>query len=249
MENNQAGVVEGQQRKTLDNSTTNSYNNITEAQIVTDTVKRFVDNTLLTQNSSQLTIDLANYAIKLASLAAPFNGVITHEDVTVANQNVTPLTSFSVADPTSLVFRANVAATDIDFVSVGSAATIQIDGQNQTYQGTVMKIYPDKTTLANGQQVYQVDVQSTGLTAQGKLSQSGSVSIQSNAQQNVIMVPAWTVLNHNYVWVMENNKPVLKQVTVGKSHGQNVEITNGILPGDKVIVNPKDIAKQNYQLL
>ncbi|HSW96925.1 MAG TPA: efflux RND transporter periplasmic adaptor subunit [Candidatus Saccharimonadales bacterium] len=248
-ENNQGGVVEGQQRAALDASTTNSYNSITEAQIVTDTVKRFVNNSALAQNSAQLNVDLANDAIQLATLTAPFNGVITHEDVTAANQNVTPTTTFSLADPTNLVFKANVLPTDIDFVSIGSPATIRLDGQNKMYQGTVTKIYPDKTTLANGQKVYLVEIQSDALKAQIKLNQSGSVIIQSNTKSNVIMVPSWTVLNHTYLWVMEDNKPVKKQITVGKTHGTNIEITSGLKPGDKVIVNPKGIAEQEYQLL
>lgn len=253
-ENNQAGVVEGQQRVALDKSTTNSYNNITEAQIVTDTVQRFVDNSLLSQNSAQLNVDLANYAIQLASLTAPFNGIITHEDVKVANQNVGPTTGFSIADPTNLVFRANLAPSDIDFVSVGSSATIQLDGQRQTYTGIVTKIYPSKTTLSDGEQVYQVDIQSDELDAKAQtmpslLSQSGSVNIQSNTTQNVTLVPTWTILNHNYVWVMENNKQVLKQVSVGKTHGQNIEITSGLSTGDRVITDPKGIAQENYQLL
>ncbi|HSW88055.1 MAG TPA: efflux RND transporter periplasmic adaptor subunit [Candidatus Saccharimonadales bacterium] len=254
-ENNQAGVVEGQQRTALDASTSNTYNNITEAQIVTDTVKRFVNNSNLAQNSAQLNVDLANYAIQLATLTAPFNGVVTHEDVTVANQNVTPSTTFSIADPSNLVFKANILPTDIDFVSVGSPATIRLDGQNKTYQGTVTKIYPDKTTLSNGQKVYVVEIQSDAVktvrvqSIEPLLGKSGSVTIQSNTNANVIMVPTWTVLNYTYLWVMEDNKPVLKQITVGKTHGTNIEITSGLKPGDKVIINPKGIAQKEYQLL
>ncbi len=248
-ENNQAGIVEGQQRAALDKSTTNSYNNITESQVVTDTVRRYVDNSLLTQNSAQLSVDIANYALQLATLTAPFNGVITREDVTVTNQNITPATSFAVADPTNLVFKANVLATDIDFVSVGSPATIQIDGQNQTIQGTVTKIYPDKTTLSDGEQTYQVDIQSSAMNTQAKLGQTGSVSIQSNTNANVILVPAWTVLSHNYLWVSENGKSVLKHVSAGKIHGEEIEITGGLAPGDKIIVKPEGIARQDYQLL
>lgn len=248
-ENNQASIIEGQQRKALDASNSNSYNSITEVQVVSDMVKRFVNNSALAQNSAQLNVDLANYAIQLATITAPFSGVLTHEDVTVANQNVTPTTAFSIADPNNLVFKANILPTDIDFISIGSPATIHLDGQSQTYQGTVTKIYPDKTTLASGQQVYQVEIQSDGLKNQVKLNQSGSVTIQSNTKANVIIVPAWTVLSHTYLWVMENNKPVLKTVTVGQTHGDNIEITSGLSQGDKIIVNPQGIAKEMYEML
>src|SRR5207248_344881 len=67
-ENNQAGVVEGQQRLSLDTTNKNSYQNITEVQVINDAVKRIVDNNTLAQNSAKLNVDLANYAFQLTTL-------------------------------------------------------------------------------------------------------------------------------------------------------------------------------------
>src|SRR5439155_11427805 len=109
---------------------------------ITDTVKRLVDNSLLSQNSAQLTVDLANYAVQLATLTSPLSGVVTHEDVTVAGVNIAPTTSFVVADPTSVIFRAYIAENDIDYVSEGALAEIALDGSQNKLQGTVVKMYP-----------------------------------------------------------------------------------------------------------
>ena len=247
-ENNQAGVVEGQQRLSLDTSNKNSYQNITEVQVVADAVKRFVDNSTLAQNSAQLNIDLANYALQLATLTSPINGVLTQEDVTVANQNISPATSFVVADPTDLVFRANIPASEIEFINEGSSATIHLDGSNRDIVGTILKIYPQRQTLPTGEDIYQVDIQSAELSGTAKLGQSGSVVISTNTGENVTMVPTWAVLSHNYVWVLENNNPVLKKVTVGKTHESYTEVT-GLNASEKVIMDPQGIADKKYQLL
>src|SRR5579885_2222942 len=248
LENNQAGVLEGQQRTSLDTTNKNSYSSITEATVVYDAVKRMVDNSLLAQNSAQLNVDLANYALQLATLTAPFDGVVTHEDVTSAGQNVTPVTGFTIVDPTSLVFRANVPENEVDYVSVGNRATIHLDGQQAAMQGTVTKVYPDKTTLPDGATVYQVDIQSNQITPKSKLDLSGTAIIQSNTLANVLLVPAWTVLGGKYVWVKENTMPVLKTVSVGKTHGNEIEVTGVLSAGDKVITDPQFLSRQKYSL-
>ncbi len=247
-ENNQANIVEGQQRAALDKSTIQSYNNTTEAQVVTDTVKHFVDNAKLANDSAQLNVDLANYAIQLATITSPLNGIVTHEDVTVAGVNVTPVTSFTVADPTTAVFRANVAENDIDYISVGADATISVDGSKKSIQGTVSKIYPAKVTLASGQSVYQVDVESTGLK-NAKLDQAGTVLIASNTDSSVTLVPMWTVLAGKYVWVDSNGQAVLREVTTGRVHGSAIEITGGLSEGDKIITDPKALTNKKYIIL
>lgn len=247
-ENNQAGVVEGQQRLSLDTTNKNSYQNLTEVQVIADQVKRIVDNSQLAQNTAQLNVDLANYAVQLATLTSPLTGVVTHEDVTVAGVNITPATSFVVADPTSLVFRANIAESDIDYVSIGAKAQIAIDGSNKKLQGTVVKIYPAKMTLSSGQTVYQVDIQSDGLK-NTKLDQSGSALITSNVSQNVTLVPMWTVLAGKYVWVEHDGEPAVRTVTIGNVHGSDIEILGGLQDGDRVITDPKTLSKKKYLLL
>jgi HlyD family secretion protein len=247
-QNNQAGVVEGQQRLALDKSTASSYNNVTEAQVVTDMVKRFVDNSKLSNDSAQLSVDLANYAVQLATLTSPLSGVVTHEDVTVAGVNVTPLTSFTVADPANVVFRAYVAENEIDYVSVGAQATVSLDGSKKKVDGTVSKIYPAKVTLASGQSVYQVDIASSGLK-NTKLDQSGSVLIASNTDSDVTLVPMWTVLDGKYIWVDSNGQAVLKEVKTGRVHGSDIEILDGLATNDKVITDPKTIANKKYIVL
>jgi len=213
-----------------------------------DVAKRIVEENQAMLDNSVINIELATYAQQAATLTSPIDGVITHEDVDVSNVNVTPQTSFSIADPNNLVFRANIMAQDIDFISVGQSARITLDGTNQSFGGTIEKIYPQKVALPNGQNVYQVDVTSDILNNRGKLDQSGTVLINRN-QSQVVLVPVWTVVSHNYIWVEEDNKPVLKKVTIGKTHGDKVEILKGITLNEKVITDPQFIAEKNYRVL
>jgi len=212
-------------------------------------VKRILEQNQATLDKSVINVELANYAYQLASLVSPINGIIYHQDVSTPYINVTPATSFIVIDPKTLVFRANVSENDIDFVDIGSAVSIQLDAmKNKSFSGTVTKIYPGKVTLPNGMHVYQVDIQSDELIANGKYDQAGSAIIKSNVKEDVILVPTWTILSSEYIWVIDDNKVVLKKVKTGKNHGENTEILEGLSVNDKIIVNPKYLVAGKYQI-
>lgn len=213
-----------------------------------DVAKRIVDENQANLDNSVVSVEVANYAIQLATLTSPLTGIVTHEDVNIAGQNVSPATAFTVADPDTKVFRANIPASDIDYLSEGINASIILDGVQNKINGTIVKIYPSKMTLPTGEDVYQVDIQSDEIKNTGKLDQAGTAIIMTNAQ-NVTLVPAWTILGGKYVWVDANGKPQLKKVTVGKLHGSDIEITGGLSSTDKVITDPKIIQSKDYQVL
>ena len=248
-ENQQAGVLEGQQRTSLDQTNKQGYSAVPETQVIYDTIQRIVDNANLAQNSAQLNVDLANYALTLATLTSPINGIVLHEDVNTTGVNVTPVTTFIVADPASMVFSANVRQQEIPFISVGNPATVTLDGQNgRVLQGVVDRIYPQKTVLATGDEVYRVDIKINNLPSTVELGQNGTVLIKSNFNQKVILVPSWTVLSDTYVWVLENQKPVLKQVAVGDTINGQTEVMSGLSDSDKVITNPQSIISKLYSI-
>jgi HlyD family secretion protein len=201
-----------------------------------------------TQNKAYDNVVKARQDLSDAVLTSPINGIITQEDVDVVNVNITSTTSFSVADPSMLVFQANVSEIDIDFVSVRSAATIKLSNE-KLIPGTVSKIYPDKITLPTGQKAYLVDIETTKENQLAMMGQSGVALIQSNSQNDVKLVPTWTVLNHDSIWVLSNNIPVLRNVMIGRTHGDMTEILDGLKANDKIITNPESIAAGKYKIL
>lgn len=244
-QNAQNGNLQNQQKLTLNTYTLSPVNN---SDVINDTVKRILDQQQATLDNSVINVELANYALQLATLTSPINGVLTAEDITTPNINVTPLTSFSVADPTAPIFKAHVAETDIDYVTVGATVHITLNGLIRTLDGTVTQIEPQKITDTTGS-YYIVDIASSLFKQYGKLGQGGHVLIENTLSGQHLLVPAWTILGHNYIWVLENNKPVLHKITTGKVHGNNIEILNGLTQGDKVISNPQAIAKLKYTVL
>lgn len=178
-------------RDTFDQTAQNIQNNNLQGQLApsfsnakmdkTDAInegaKRILDQNQANLDNSVVNVELANYAMQLATLTSPISGIITHEDVNVSNVNVSPATTFTVADPNLPVFRANIPVNQIAFIKEGSAATIRPDSTKTPIKGTVSKISPQKLILPTGQEVYEVDVVSEDLAANAKLGESGSVVI------------------------------------------------------------------------
>lgn len=217
---------------------------------IDDTIKRIADESQAGLDNSVIQVELTNYAYTLASIQSPFNGIITHLDVTTPNVMITPATSFMIADPDALVFRANVSESDINFIQEGGKATIQLTGmEDKTFDGIITKIYPDKVTLPTGENVYQVDIESADLKSVGNYRQDGTVLISNKYNSQVILVPTWMILSKQYVWILENGKPVLKTITIGDSLGNMTEITKGLKSTDLLITNPSSIAGGHYIIL
>lgn len=243
--NNQSGILYGAQKSTLDTTNSSGINGQDEANAINDMVKRILDQNQATLDNSVISVELNNYALELASLTSPINGVITHEDVTTPGVNITPLTTFSISDPKHLVFKAEVLENDIDYVTIGSKATINL-ANGKSISGQVDKIYPQKTTL-NGENIYYVDVKSAGLITSSKLGETGTVLIDNNESKGFLL-PTWTIINNNYVWVLNNNRPILRKVKIGSEHGSFTQIIKGLQTGDRVIEDPKMIISNKYSI-
>lgn len=244
-DNANSGVLQGQQKYNLQVTNKGGFE---VSDVMGNIIKRILDQNQSTLDNSVINVELASYALQLATLTSPLAGIITHQGVAVSGINITPSTAFTVADPDSIVFRVNVPAVNIYYIAEDGPVTLVLDGIPDKITGTIVKIYPSKITLASGQSVYQVDIASDMLKTLARMDQAGTAIISTNAQ-NVALVPAWTVLNGKYIWIENNGIPEFRQVTPGKIHGSEIEIHKGLNPDDKIIVDPKYISSQKYQLL
>jgi macrolide-specific efflux system membrane fusion protein len=252
-------------RQTFDQTENNVQDNVQKAQMtypydyysragmgldlrenaINDAIKRIVDQNQANLDNSVINVELANNAFQLSTITSPLDGILLRADVKTAGINVTPTTSFVVADPKTAVFRANIPVSVINYVKVGAKAEIAVDGLNRKLSGVVTDIYPGKIVLPSGASVYQVDILSSDLFSLAKLEQTGTAIIKTNAE-NVALVPAWIVLNGKQLWVENHGQPILKSVTVGKVHGEEIEISSGLNSEDKIITDPQYLQQLKY---
>lgn len=244
--NAQNGVLQGSQNYTLQNLNTLKPSGDTNSNIINDIAKRILAQNQADLNSSVTKVEIANYALQLANLTSPIDGILAHEDVTTPDINITSSTSFLIVDPKSFIFRADVNASDIDFIKVGARAQIFLNGVNKQFTGTVENIYPQRTIDANGNQVYEVDIYSQSLlNFKPKYEQQGAVEIQ-NQNSKTSLLPLFLISGHNFLWVFKKNKAKLEKINLGQIHGNLIEIKNTLPKNEELITNPEDLIKEKY---
>ncbi len=249
-DNAKTGVLQGGQKYGLEVTNKAGIGGQGEVDIINDMAKRILDQNQTSLDNSVLNVEIANYALQLSALTSPVSGTLVHSDITVPNVNVTPTTSFTIADLNNLIFKAYVRETDIPSILEGSAVTIKLSGlENRPLLGTVIKIYPDKTKLPTGENAYRVDIQSADLAQYAKYGQSGTVLIDTQSMGSVILAPSWVVLDNKYIWVRKNGQDEMRTVTVVKTIGDKTQINSGLETGDKIITDPEVIASKKYKVL
>jgi len=249
-DNIQDNVFKAQQTNPYDNYAKAGMDVGTEQNVINNVAKRILDQNQANLDNSVIQVEIANYAFTFSTLVSPINGVLIHQDITSPQVMVTPQNAFSIIDPDTFVFRANVSESDINFVEEGAQVTIQLNGQsNKKITGTILKIYPDKISLPTGESVYQVDVGGTEIAQLGKYKQGGVVLIKNKLNTSVVLVPSWLVLSKQYVWVFEDNKPILKSIKTGETSGSDTEVIDGLNNTEKIILNPTTLIKNKYPLL
>lgn len=200
-------------------------------------------------NAAYDNLQKAQNQFQNTSLAAPFDGTLVSEDARDAGVNITPATSFVIADLSQLVFEAQVPDSNIGDISVGDGVRINLDSaRDRQFIGTVSKIYPEKIKLSSGGEGYRVDIESDQIKSGANLGTGGSVLFEKRTVPGKF-VPAWAVLGNQYVWVMDQNTPQLKKIEVGETFGDRTQILGGLSSQDKVILDPKIVIKKDYPII
>jgi HlyD family secretion protein len=179
-----------------------------------------------------------------SSITAEFDGVVTAlnliegSTVTVSSQP-----AVTVQEIENLKAVMSVGKYDAAKIQLGQEAVIK-DGQKE-YKGKVSFVEPaaKKTVSASGTETtigVEIDIldKPEGL----KIDFDTDVEVLLGQAENVLKVPAESIRSSkeekNYVFVVEEDKLVEKEVKLGLQSDMEAEVVEGLKSGDKVILNP-----------
>ncbi|WP_271812624.1 efflux RND transporter periplasmic adaptor subunit [Clostridium beijerinckii] len=174
--------------------------------------------------------DLANTVIK-----APISGVISDKALNVGQMASQGAALAKVNDISSVYATIQVPQEKITGVKIGQAATITVDGNDKTYDGTIeaMDSAADATTRVFNCKV-KIDNGDKSLLP----GIFGKVQLISEEKAQVITVPISALAGNEgdySVFINDNGIAKKQKITIGETNGNNVEITDGIKEGDQVI--------------
>jgi macrolide-specific efflux system membrane fusion protein len=176
--------------------------------------------------------------IKLATLAAPIDGVVTAVNVFTGLD--APSGDAIVIDAATFQITADVVESDLASMKVGQTAKIAIAAVDADVTGKVTAIAPTAAGDTTGGVVsYAVTVSLEDVPATVRAGMTADVTITIDSATNVLTVPAaslrGTAGNYSVLILGADGTPTAQPVEVGLVTNTTAEIKSGLAEGQEVV--------------
>ena len=218
--------------------------------VESETIRDQIENARLSLQSAQLSASTAADSVDDYNIKSPISGTVIEKNFK-AGDKVDGASSSTLAviyDLSYLKLEMAVAELDIGKVEVGQRVEITADAlEGQTFEGVVDKVSINGTTT-NGFTNYPVTII---IEDYGDLKPGMNVSAEIIGEEipnalcipvdavdrgNTVTVPGPGALNEDGTAVVDITKLETKEVTLGRSDDEYIEVTGGLEAGDVVLI-------------
>ena len=217
-----------------------------ENLILTDDMKRILVRSQNTLGNSVINYELQDLAIKYATLYSPISGIVVAIDEPNSGVNITPASAtFTIIDPTSIYFKAQIDQEDVNRIKIGDKTTIKLDSfPDESIESEITYISFVPVT-GQTSTVYEIRFKLEGVDNQElkyRLGMDGDAIISLRQMDNSLTIPI-EALNEDedqpYVFIKlpNENNLVKKNVTTGIETDTTIEILEGLSENDQIVVS------------
>lgn len=203
-----------------------------------------LDNTVA---SAKINLDLSKQKLSSGgSIVSEFDGTVTAVNVTAGSSGITAQSQGAavvVQNLDNLKVLISVGKYDAGKVALGQDAVIKSNGKE--YKGKVTVINPAATKIvsATGADAsLGIEVNITDSASGLKAEFDCDVDILLAEVKNVIKIPSESLktdkTGKSYVYIINGDKAKEVAVKIGTESDTEIQITEGLKNGDKVILNP-----------
>jgi len=185
-------------------------------------------------------LELAELALKHATLRAPFDGVVAAVNVTVGEMASTALPAVTLLDTSRFRLTVGVDEIDVGRLAVGQTAQVTLDAlPGIVITGVVERIAP-AATVEGGVVYYDVLVALAPTDVPIRADMTANVTIIVEELTDVLTIPTWVVrvdrsTGQTYVYRRVGDDVVRVDVELGVRHGGVAQVLDGLSEGDEVV--------------
>lgn len=211
---------------------------------LTETIARLKKRAQIDLDQTVIDVEIQNEVLRLASLYTPIAGVVIKAEPEFAGVNVGPTNSaYEIVNPDTVFFKADVNEVDITKVKVGTPVTLELDAyEGNTIQSKITDISFSSKTTSTGGTAYEVRIELPENTDyKYRLGMNGDADFILSSKNDVLLIPQTALVENNdtyFAWIINEGKAYKKEVKIGISSIDEVEIIEGLSKGDSVIVRP-----------
>lgn len=190
---------------------------------------------------AELSYNQALDALKNTNITAPIGGIVSQVNINQGEMASNAQPSIVILDTSKMYIEIDVPENIISKISVDEDVDISIASTQNIAKGKVSLISPapdDRTRL------YLVKVSINEIPSGVKIGMFAKVSININSKDNIVAVKSDSIIDDgvkSYVYILEDDKAVKREVEVGINSSDYTEIIKGIEAGQVILVKG-----QNY---
>lgn len=214
-------------------------------QTALSSLKILEDDKKATQNTAYSTYSTYHSALnnyQNSVLKAPADGKLALADISEGSYVVAGQKIFSITNSKDLTFKAEIDEADVSNIKPGMPARLSLDSYpGKTFGGTVDNVDAKVVILPSGSAVIMADISFDTKDILPIVGLSGSADIEVDKSESILSVTPEVLVeesNKNFVYVMDGDKAVKKEVEVGFEGDEYAGIVSGVNEGDFVIVDP-----------
>ncbi|MFC2169156.1 efflux RND transporter periplasmic adaptor subunit [Acidobacteriota bacterium] len=198
----------------------------------------------------QAALNLAQYALDVSLMKAPFKGIIASKLAEVGDV-INPMMGgggiLMLMDFSRVKIEIEVTHSDIERIKKGQAAFLRVMALvDQLFQGSIFLVNQTADPLTKKFKV-AVKVDNPDLVLRPNT--FGEVTIEVNTREDALVIPQKAMLEQRYVFVARDNKfAERREVTLGLQNTEMVEILSGLNEGDLVIVEGNYGLEDNVEI-
>lgn len=192
-------------------------------------------------------------------IKAPFNGVAASVNFEENQMVPAGMPVVQIVGTNGMKAKLHVTGTEIHLIKPGQKVRVNFPAvPNSEYKGIVTILNQAVDQISK---TLEVEVNVTNPDARLKSGMFGEFLIETESIENSVVVPELALIPQTeikidretglqrtikkfYLYVIENKKAIMKEVTTGIANNGQIEITNGLNVGDSVIVVGQNIVKE-----
>jgi len=212
-------------------------------EVLIDSIRRIKERAQIDLDQTQIDVEIQNEVIRLATLTAPFSGIITEANSFPGANVMSSTAIYTIVSPYLLYFEAEVNEIDVTSLFKGQNVILRLDAYpNDKFEGKIEKIDFASTITSTGGTAYKVKVNlPTNKNLRFRLGMNGDAEFVVREVNDVLLMSVTALVEETekyFVWTIEEKRAKKVEIEVGVSSFDEVEIISGLKKGDIIITRP-----------
>lgn len=186
----------------------------------------------------RIELELARQALSDSRLTAPFAGRVRERHAAPGQYLAagTPVVTIVKVHPLRL--RLSIPEREAAAVRAGQRVRVTLEGDPAVYDGQVARVSP---AIEEASRTLSIEAEVANRGGTLRPGAFANAEVVTESVGTAILIPAAALVSFagvERVFVVAEGKAVERRVKTGRREGARVEVTEGLKPGESVVVNP-----------